>query len=175
MKIRSYSIDLRPICRRSFAFGWIWLGGSIVYPKKKSWNALSVVLNWMYFVRKWILRTFEDVICKAREELSTYRDILEISDRIKKVEPRQDFPNDRKDTPKAVSHFEKRGESIFFKKGRPHEASRSWEVGLRTSRTWSVVCATKRDIMRISVPKPKPKIPKIPKERKIEDSTIEVR
>ena len=29
--------------------------------------------------------TLDDVICKAMEELSTYRDILEISDRIKKV------------------------------------------------------------------------------------------
>ena len=31
--------------------------------------------------------TLEDVIREAREELSIYRDILEISDRIKKVEP----------------------------------------------------------------------------------------
>ena len=141
------------------------LVGSIVYPKQKLKCFVSG-LKPDVFREEMYSRTFEileDVIREAWEKLSTYRDILEISDRIKKVYPRQDFPNDRKDTPKAVSHFEKRGESIFFKKGRPHEASRSWEVGLRTSRTWSVVCATKRDIMRISVPKPKPKIPKIPK------------
>ena len=35
--------------------------------------------------------TLEDVIREAREDLSTYRDILEISDRIKKVEPKGIF------------------------------------------------------------------------------------
>ena len=37
--------------------------------------------------------TLEDVIREAREELSTYRDILDISDRIKKVEPKKNFLN----------------------------------------------------------------------------------
>ena len=43
----------------------------------------------------------------------TYRDIIEISDRIKKLEPRQDFSKDRKGIPTAVSNFEKRGECNF--------------------------------------------------------------
>ena len=37
-------------------------------------------------------KTFEnldDVVREAREELSTYRDILEISDRVKKSEPKK--------------------------------------------------------------------------------------
>ena len=37
--------------------------------------------------------TLEDVIREAREELSTYGDILEISERIKKVEPKKNFLN----------------------------------------------------------------------------------
>ena len=39
-------------------------------------------------------RTFEnldDVVREARGELSTYRDILEISDRVKKSEPKKEF------------------------------------------------------------------------------------
>ena len=35
--------------------------------------------------------TLDDVIREAREELSTYRDIFEISDRIKKVESKKKF------------------------------------------------------------------------------------
>ena len=35
--------------------------------------------------------TLESVNREAREDLSTYRDILEIFDRIKKVEPKQEF------------------------------------------------------------------------------------
>ena len=37
------------------------------------------------------LEALEDFIREAREDLSTYRDILEISDRIKKVEPKKEF------------------------------------------------------------------------------------
>ena len=49
--------------------------------------------------------TFEDVIREAHEDLSTYRDILEISDRIKKVESKKEFSKPRKDFPTAVSNF----------------------------------------------------------------------
>ena len=45
-------------------------------------------------------RTFEnldDVVREAREELSTYRDILEIADHVKKSEPKKDFGKDKKD------------------------------------------------------------------------------
>ena len=52
--------------------------------------------------------TLEDVIREAREELSTYRDILEISERIKTEEPNKEFSKPRKDFPTEVSNF-KRG------------------------------------------------------------------
>ena len=40
-------------------------------------------------------KTLDDIIREAREELSTFRDILEISDRIKKLEPKKDFSKDK--------------------------------------------------------------------------------
>ena len=46
------------------------------------------------FREKMFSRTFEtldDVIRQAREELSTYRDILKISDRIRKKQPKKEF------------------------------------------------------------------------------------
>ena len=48
--------------------------------------------------------TLEDVIHEAREELSTNWDILEICDRIKKVEPKK-ISKPRKDNPTAVLNF----------------------------------------------------------------------
>ena len=59
-------------------------------------------------------RTFD--IREAREDLFTYRDILEISDRIKKVEPKKEFFKPRKDFPTAVSNF-KRGAKVLFQRG----------------------------------------------------------
>ena len=52
--------------------------------------------------------TLEDVIREAREDLSTYRDILEISDRIKKVEPKKEFSKPTIYFSTAISNF-KRG------------------------------------------------------------------
>ena len=52
-----------------------------------------------------IFETLDDVIREAREQLSNYRDILKISDRIKKVEPKNEFSKPRKDFPTAVSIF----------------------------------------------------------------------
>ena len=49
----------------------------------------EVCFQWSQF------ETLDDVIREAEEELSTYRDILEISDRIKKVEPRNNFPKEK--------------------------------------------------------------------------------
>jgi len=66
------------------------LVGSIVYPKQKSKRFVSG-LKPDVFREEMYSRTFkilENVIREPREELSSYRDILEISDRIKKVEPR---------------------------------------------------------------------------------------
>jgi hypothetical protein len=59
------------------------------------------------------LEALEDFIREAREDLSTYRDILEISDRIKKVEPKKEFSKTRKYFPTAVSNFNKGDESTF--------------------------------------------------------------
>ena len=59
-------------------------------------------------------RTFEnldDVVRETREELSTYRDILEISDRVKKSEPKMDFSKDKRDWPKSVETFPKKTEA----------------------------------------------------------------
>jgi len=49
--------------------------------------------------------TLENVIRESREELSTYRDILERSDRIKEAEPKKEISKPRKDFPTAVSNF----------------------------------------------------------------------
>ena len=56
--------------------------------------------------------TLEDVI---REELSTYRDILEISD-ILKVEPKINFSKPRKDFPTDILNL-KKGEKVIFQRG----------------------------------------------------------
>ena len=59
-------------------------------------------------------RTFEnlnDVIREARKELSTYRDILEISDRDEKSEPKKVFGKDKRDYPKSVATFPKKTEA----------------------------------------------------------------
>ena len=53
----------------------------------------------------------DDVIHEAREELSTYRDILEISDRVEKSEPKKDFGKDKRDYPKSVATFTKETEA----------------------------------------------------------------
>ena len=42
-------------------------------------------------------KNLDDVIRESRKELSTYRDILEISDRVKKSEPKKDFGKDKRD------------------------------------------------------------------------------
>ena len=73
------------------------------------------------FCEEMYLRTFEtleDVIREAREELSSYQDYLEISDRIKKVEPNKEFSKPRKDFPTAVSNLKKGAKVLFqrFKK-----------------------------------------------------------
>ena len=57
-------------------------------------------------------RTFEnldDVVREAREELSTYRDIQEISYHVKKSGPKKDFGKDKRDFSKSVATF-------FFRK-----------------------------------------------------------
>ena len=69
--------------------------------------------NTVYGMCSRTFETLDNIIREAREELSTYRDILEISDRIKIVEPRKDFSNDRKDVPQVDSNFKKRGEITF--------------------------------------------------------------
>ena len=59
-------------------------------------------------------RTFEnldDAVREAREELTTYREILDISDRVKKSEPKKDFGKDKREFSKSVATFPKKTES----------------------------------------------------------------
>ena len=58
-------------------------------------------------------KTLHDVFRKAREELSTYRDQLEISDRIKKGELKKEFSKPTKDFSTAISNFKKESKSTF--------------------------------------------------------------
>ena len=72
-----------------FALWWMWLGGSIVCPKNKSRNSSSVVLNRMFSWGNEFENNRDLGWCDpwSPEYLFTYRDILEISDRIEKVKP----------------------------------------------------------------------------------------
>ena len=59
-------------------------------------------------------RSFEnldDVVRDAREELHTYRDIMEISDRVKRPEPKEEFTKEKKDYSQSASSFKKKGEA----------------------------------------------------------------
>ena len=47
----------------------------------------------------------DDAVREAREELLTYREILDISDRAKKSEPKKDFVKDKRDFSKSVATF----------------------------------------------------------------------
>jgi len=109
----------------------------------------------------------ETEIAKCLPEKTYQRDILEISDRIKRVESRKDFSKDRKDIPIAVSNFKKRGENSFSV-----GASRNRGVQLRVSRTSrmkKVLSATIKDIMQIR-PESKAKDTKLAfKVRKIDE------
>ena len=53
----------------------------------------------------------DDVVREACEELPTYRDILEISDRVKKSEPKKEFTKEKKDYAQSVSSFKKKVEA----------------------------------------------------------------
>ena len=67
-----------------------------------------------YFSRRDVFKNFrnlDDVFREAREELSTYRDILEISDRVKKSEPKKEFGKEKRDYPKSVATFPKKNEA----------------------------------------------------------------
>ena len=52
--------------------------------------------------------SLDDVVREAREELSTNQDILEISDRVKKSEPKEEFDKEQRDYPKSVATFQKK-------------------------------------------------------------------
>jgi len=109
-----------------------------------------------------LVKTLEEVIREAREDLTTYRDILEISDRIKKVEPKKELSKPRKDFSTDVSSF-KIGAKVLFQRGRLQKVSKNREVQVRgstTSKMWSALSATKRDIMLINVLNLRPKMQK---------------
>ena len=54
------------------------------------------------------LENLDDVVREAHEEWPTYRDILEISDRVKKSEPKNEFTKEKKDHSQSVSSFKKK-------------------------------------------------------------------
>ena len=59
-------------------------------------------------------RTFEnldDVIRESREESSIYLNILDISDSVKKSEPKQDFGKGKRDYARSVTTFPKKNEA----------------------------------------------------------------
>ena len=53
----------------------------------------------------------DDLVREASEESSTCRDILEISDRVKISDPKNDFVKDKRDYPKSVATFPKKTEA----------------------------------------------------------------
>ena len=97
---------------------------------------------------------------EARDDLSTYRDILEISDRIKIVELiKKEFSKPKKNFPTADSNFKNGGENTFSA-GASSGGLKNREVqvqGSTTLKMWNALSATKRDIMLISVLNLRPK------------------
>ena len=105
-------------------------------------------------------RSFEPGAC---EDLSAYRDILEISDRIKKVEPKKEFSKPGKI---FLQRFQilKGGAEIISQRGFSWKFQKM-EVqvqGSTTSRMWNASSATKRNIMLINVLNVRPKMEKHP-------------
>ena len=103
-------------------------------------------------------RTLCDVIREAREELSTYHDILEISDRVKKSEPKMDFGKKR-DYPKSVAIFRKKNEdnSISGISFSPYKKSDTFGAKDDLKDVQCFKCH-KKDLMRTNVPKLRSKI-----------------
>ena len=101
-------------------------------------------------------RTFEnldDVVREAREELSTYRDILEISDRVKKSEPKKEFGKEKREYPKSVATILKKNEANLTSGATfsPYKKSRSF--GVKDSlKMWSVINVINRSIMPTKCP-----------------------
>ena len=56
-------------------------------------------------------KNLDDVVREAREQFSTYRDILEIFDRVKKSEPKKEFGKEKREYPKSVAIFPKKNEA----------------------------------------------------------------
>ena len=82
-----------------FKLGLMWRGGLIGF-RKKLQNVLLNGLKPDIFREEMYSRTFENsdiVVWEARKELSTYRDILEISVHVKKSEPKKDFGKEKRE------------------------------------------------------------------------------
>ena len=87
-KVRPYPLNLRTICKF-----WVNIAGRHRLPEKEIVKCFVNGLKPDNFREEMYSRTFNnlDDVIQAREELSTYRDILEISDRVKKSEPEKEF------------------------------------------------------------------------------------
>ena len=99
-----------------------------------------------------IFETLENIIREDREELSAHRDILKKSDRIKKVEPKRNFRNPGKIFRQRVQIL-KGNESTFPAGASPGLQKMGCPIPMSTtSKIWSVLGVTKRDIMLIITP-----------------------
>jgi len=94
---------------------WVNVAGrSHRHPEKEISKCFVTGLEPESFREEMYSRTFEnsdDVIREAREELSTYRDILEVSDHVKIYEPKKEFGKEKRDHPESVETFPKKYEA----------------------------------------------------------------
>ena len=102
------------------------------------------------------LENLDDVVREAHEEWPMYCDILEISDRVKKSEPKNEFTKEKKDHSQSVSSFKKKAK-LTRQWGRLLVVTRNLENSpskmIWTTSNVVVSSAIKWDIMLISVPK----------------------
>ena len=73
------------------------------------------------------VENMDDVFREAREELSNYREILEILDRFKISEPKKEFDKDKRDYLKSVATFSKKNEANHHHQGQLLSLTRSLE------------------------------------------------
>ena len=85
---------------------WVVAGRPHRIPDKEIAKCFVNGLKPELFREEMYSRSFEnvdDVVREVREELPTYRDVLEISDRVKKSEPEKEFTKEKKDNSQSVS------------------------------------------------------------------------
>ena len=86
----------------------------IGFRKSKSRNLSLLGWSPIFSVKKYskTLKNLDDVVWESLEELPTYRDILEILDRVKKSQPKTTL-EEKQDYPKSVTTFTKKNEALL--------------------------------------------------------------